>query len=106
MTLAPSVVSGFSRTGSKVTDVVLSAHRRVGAALTTTHVIGRRRKSSGGDRIDRRHEPFLRIGEDFLPLVIGGEQAHDALRALEGKVRRFGECPTPPAISVEPLLRA
>src|SRR3989338_3368242 len=91
---------------SDVTDVVLPANRRVSARLAAMHIVWRRRKMAGVDRIDRVGEPLLRVREDPGSLVCRGEQPDDAFGAFEGKVGRFAERPLPPEIPLQALLRA
>src|SRR5262245_15994952 len=103
---APSGSGASSTKGSRssdVTDVVLPAHAGKPARFAPIHIVRRRRKVAGSDRVDRRSETLLRFFERAIAIAVVLEQRHHAARSLEGKVCGFADLPISAASGTERL---
>src|SRR5262249_54407025 len=112
---ASGVASAFRRTSglsssskgshcSDVTDVILPAYTREPARVTPVHIVRRRRKLPASDRVDRVHQPLLRLDEHLAAIV--RKERHDAPRTFEREVHGLAERPRTASVRAEPLLRA
>src|SRR5438034_9850044 len=103
----PSTTSSSSNgsRGSGVTDIVLTADRRIRARLAPIHVVGTRRKVAAFDAVDRRDEAILGVAK-YAIAIARGKQLNHASRSLESDVRGLARRPASAEMAIQALLCA